>query len=77
MYSDNQSATSIAKNPVHYDRTEQMEIDQHLWKRKWKQEHNFFTLYGLQEADIITECSHKPVRTIQVQARLNRHLQLD
>lgn len=66
-------ATSIAKNP-HYDRTEQVEIDQHLLKRKWKQKHSFFSLYGLQEADIITECSHKSVRTIQVQASRDHHI---
>ncbi|KAJ4703138.1 Retrovirus-related Pol polyprotein from transposon TNT 1-94 [Melia azedarach] len=34
MYCDNQSAISIAKNPVHHDRTKHVEIDRHFVKEK-------------------------------------------
>ena len=34
MFHDNQVAISIAKNPVHHDRTKYMEIDRHFLKEK-------------------------------------------
>ena len=34
LYSDNQAPISIAKNPVHHDRTKHVEIDRHFIKEK-------------------------------------------
>ena len=34
MYSDSQAAISIAKNPVHHDRTKHVEIDRHFISEK-------------------------------------------
>ena len=34
MYSDSQSAISMAKNPVHHDHTKHARIDQHYIKEK-------------------------------------------
>ena len=34
MFCDNQSTISIAKNPVHHDRTKHVEIDRHFIKEK-------------------------------------------
>ena len=34
LYCDNKLAISIAHNPIHYDRTKHMEINQHFIKEK-------------------------------------------
>ena len=55
LYCDNQPAISIAKNPVHLDRTKHVEIDQHFIKEKI--EEGFFkvsfTPTNCQTADIL------------------------
>ena len=37
MYSNNQVAINIAKNPVHHDRTKYIEIDRYFIKEKVKE----------------------------------------
>ena len=54
---DNQSAISIAKNPVHHDRTKHVEIDRHFTKEKLE-EGMFQLIYtppNNQVADILTK----------------------
>ena len=57
MFYDNQSAISIAKNPVHHDRTKHVEIDRHFIKEKI--EEGIIKLFHLptsiQIADILTK----------------------
>ncbi|RVX00154.1 Retrovirus-related Pol polyprotein from transposon RE1 [Vitis vinifera] len=63
MFCDNQSAISIAKNPVHHDRTKHVEIDRHFIKEKIE-EGIIKMLYVptcLQTADILTKALQKGV----------------
>lgn len=57
MFCDNQSAISIARNPVHHDRTKHVEIDRHFIKEKI--EGGIIELLhvptSLQTADILTK----------------------
>ncbi|RVW24010.1 Retrovirus-related Pol polyprotein from transposon RE2 [Vitis vinifera] len=57
LYCDNQAAISIAKNPVHHDRTKQVEKDRHFIKKKIE-EGVFkvsYTLTNCQTANILTK----------------------
>lgn len=63
MFCDNQSAISIAKNPVHHDRTKHVEIDRHFIKEKIE-EGIIKMLYvptSLQTADILTKALPRKV----------------
>ena len=63
MFCDNQSAISIAKNPVHHDRTKHVEIDRHFIKEKID-EGIIKILYvptSLQTADILTKALPRKV----------------
>lgn len=63
MFCDNQSAISIAKNPVHHDRTKHVEIDRHFIKEKIE-EGIIKMLYVptcLQTADILTKALSRKV----------------
>lgn len=60
MYCDNQSVLSIAKKPIHHDRTKHKEIDRHFVKEKI--ESGIISLLyistGQQIADILTKAVH-------------------
>ena len=63
MFYDNQSAISIAKNPIHHDRPEHVEIDQYFIKEKIE-EGIIKMLYvptSLQTADILTKALPRKV----------------
>jgi hypothetical protein len=75
IHCDNQPAINIAKNPVHYDRTKHIEIDQHFITEKIEKNivHLIYTPTKSQIADILTkalprtnfkELSHKGMYNI-------------
>ena len=57
IFCDNQAAISIAKNPIHHDRTKHMELDCHFIKEKVKEGilELTHTPTSLQVVDIFTE----------------------
>ena len=57
IFCDNQAAISIAKNPIHHDRTKHMELDCHFIKEKVKEGilELTHTPTNLQVVDIFTE----------------------
>ena len=57
VFCDNLAAISIAKNPVHHDRTKHVEIDRHFIKEKVESRilNLIYTPTHLQVADILTK----------------------
>lgn len=57
IFCDNQAAISIAKNPIHHDRTKHTELDRHFIKEKVKEGilELTHTPTSLQVVDIFTE----------------------
>lgn len=57
MFYDNQAAISIAKNPVHHDRTKHIEMDQHFILEKIEKAivQLIYTPTGSQTTDILTK----------------------
>ena len=57
MFSDNQAAIGIAKNPVHNDKTKHIEIDRHFISEKIEQEivQLVYIPTKSQTADILTK----------------------
>ena len=59
---DNKAAISIAKNPMHHDRTKYMEIDRHFIKEKLDSETTTLEYIpsSMQTVDILTKELSKP-----------------
>ena len=57
MFCDNQATISIAKNPVHHDRTKHAEIDRHFIKENVEEGSItlIYTPIGLQTTDVLTK----------------------
>ena len=57
IFCDNKAAISIAKNPVHHDKTKHVEIDRHFIKEKVEEGiiKLMYTPTCLQTADILTK----------------------
>ena len=57
FFCDNLAAISIAKNPIHHDRTKHVEIDRHFIKEMIEEGilHLIHTLTSLQVANIFTK----------------------
>ena len=59
---DNKATISIAKNPMHHDRTKDVEIDRHFIKKKLDNGTTTlkYTPSSMQTADILTKGLSKP-----------------
>jgi hypothetical protein len=57
MFCDNQAAISIAKNPVHHDKTKHIEMDKHFISEKIEKKivQLIYTPTKAQTADILTK----------------------
>ena len=78
MVCDNQAAISIAKNPMHHDRTKHVELDRHFVKEKIEGTVALvYTPSGLQTTDILTKALPR-IKFEELKSKLggfNQHLQ--